>query len=141
MDTNLPLLAVEGGLRSLYLVLYETGNPFRIMACAPLVPIKPKEVRAYISSDSVKGHILFSQSYRTQPTVVTIQLKNLRGRGSFFGIHEFPVPVRTKGGENYCQEKYVGSIYNPYEMSEDTTPPPGKGTLVENLTFRIFSFL
>ena len=118
---------MEGGLRSLYLVLYESGNPFRIMACAPLVPIKPKEVKAYISSDSVVGHILFSQSYRTQPTVVTIQLKNLRGRGSSFGIHEFPIPHRTKGGENYCQEKYVGNVYNPYEMDQTKTPQAGQG--------------
>lgn len=128
VDTNLPLSAVEGGLRSLYLVLYESGNPFRIMACAPLVSIRPKEVRTYISSDSVVGHILFSQSYRTQPTVITIQLKNLRGRGSSFGIREFPVPPRTKSGENYCQDKFVGDVYNPYEIDEDRTPSPGQGT-------------
>ncbi|XP_054706737.1 uncharacterized protein LOC129216544 [Uloborus diversus] len=128
VDTNLPLAAMEGGLRSLYLVLYENGNPFRIMACAPLIPIRPKEVKAYINSDSVKGHILFSQSYRTQPTVVTIQLHNLRGRGSAFGIYEFPIPARTKGGENYCQQKYVGQLYNPYEMKENGSPSPGEGT-------------
>ncbi|XP_035234269.1 uncharacterized protein LOC118206111 [Stegodyphus dumicola] len=127
VDTNLPLSAVEGGLRSLYLVLYESGNPFRIMACAPLVPVRPKEVKAYISTDSVKGHILLSQSYRTQPTVVTIQLHNLRGRGSALGIHEFPVPPRIKGSENYCDLKHVGPIFNPYGMTPEVTPAPGQG--------------
>ncbi|XP_042912063.1 uncharacterized protein [Parasteatoda tepidariorum] len=128
VDTNLPLSAVGSGLRSLYLVLYESGNPFRIMACAPLVPVKPKEVKAYISSDFVKGHILLSQSYRTQPTVVTIQLHNLRGRGSAFRIHEFPIPQRTKAGENYCGTKYVGGTYNPYELPIEDGPDPGEGT-------------
>ncbi|GIY38582.1 putative RNA-directed DNA polymerase from transposon X-element [Caerostris darwini] len=128
VDTNLPLSFAEGGLRSLYLVLYESGNAFRIMACAPLVSVKPKEVKAFISADSVKGHILLSQSYRTQPTVVTVQLYNLRGRGSEFKIHEFPVQPRLKGGENYCQSKYVGNVYNPYGMTEDKIPSPGEGS-------------
>ncbi|CAL1273465.1 unnamed protein product [Larinioides sclopetarius] len=128
VDTNLPLSFAESGLRSLYLVLYESGNTFRIMACAPLVSVKPKEVKAFISADSVKGHILLSQSYRTQPTVVTVQLHNLRGRGSAFKIHEFPVPPRLRGGENYCQGKYVGNVYNPYAMPDEKIPTPGEGS-------------
>ncbi|KAG8188407.1 hypothetical protein JTE90_007983 [Oedothorax gibbosus] len=128
VDTNLPLHAVGSGLRSLYLVLYESGTAFRIMACAPLVPVRPKEVRAYISGDSVKGHILFSQSYRTQPTVVTVQLHNLRGRGSSFAIHEFPVQPKMNGSENYCENKFVGEVYNPYEMNLIGRPAPGEGT-------------
>lgn len=127
VDTNLPLTAVEG-LRTLYLVLYEKGNPFRIMACAKLNSVKPKEVRAYFNSDDLKGHILLSQSYKTQPTVVTVQIKNLRGRGTTFHIHEFPVPEHVSAQDRLCSIDTVGELYNPFELKPDSSPPPGKGT-------------
>lgn len=65
--------------------------------------------------------------------MVTVQLHNLRGRGSGFAIHEFPVPPRTSDEVNYCQEKFVGEVYNPYEMNVENSPPPGEGELVESI--------
>lgn len=43
------------------------------------------------------------------------------------------MPPRTSGEVNYCQEKFVGEVYNPYEMNVENSPPPGEGELVESI--------
>ncbi|XP_023224241.1 uncharacterized protein LOC111625338 [Centruroides sculpturatus] len=125
IDTNLPLISASGS-RNLYVVLYEKDNSYRIKACAIMVTIKPKEVKAYFNHDGVKGYIRFSQSYRMDPTVVTIDLKNLRGRGSGFHVHMFPVPYHINQNDNLCGA--TGGHYNPFQIDPSTSPKPGLGT-------------
>lgn len=125
IDTNLPLISASGN-RKLYVVLYEKDNSYRIKACAMIVTIKPKEVKAHFNHDGVKGYIRFSQSYRMDPTVVTVELKNLRRRGSGFHVHMFPVPYRVHENDNLCQA--TGGHYNPFQVDPSTSPKPGQGT-------------
>ncbi|UYV71581.1 hypothetical protein LAZ67_8003737 [Cordylochernes scorpioides] len=127
VDTNLPLNSLENQ-RSLYLVLFEKDNPLRIMACAKMFSVKPKEVKAIFNEEGVKGHILFSQRYRMDPTVVTVNIKNLRGRGSEYYVHDFPVPLRYSKDDQLCSIDSIGNIYNPYGVDTSKTSSLEKGT-------------
>lgn len=83
IDTNLPLSYLDSD-RGLYLVVYDKNNPNKVLACAKMYLVKGREVKAPFNMDSVKGSILFSQRFRTDPTVVTVNLSNLRGRGRWY---------------------------------------------------------
>ncbi|RWS08541.1 uncharacterized protein B4U79_07981 [Dinothrombium tinctorium] len=127
VDTNLPLSAIEG-TRKMYLVLYDKNNANRVMTCAEIFLVERREVKALIDMFGVKGHFIFSQRYRMDPTVVNIELKNLNGRAKFYHIHEFPLPPRRLKEENLCSDIAVGGHFNPYGINVSLSPPPGIGT-------------
>lgn len=125
VDSNIALSSLEGG-RSIYLVLYDVNQ--KIMACAPVVFVQPKEAKAVFSTDGVKGFLRFSQRYRMDPTVVTVNLKNLRGRGSGYHVHLYPVQDKVFPDDNQCSDDAVGGHFNPFEVDAKKSPKPGTGT-------------
>lgn len=142
MDTNLPLSSfVSSSLssRQLFLVIYEKN---RILGCAQIREIKERQVKADFDMDGVRGFIRFSQRYLLDPTVVTVSLKNLMGRGKHFHIHEFPVPPKSTINPNtkdlttsnsksgICSELNVGNHFNPFQINQlsSSYPSPGDGT-------------
>lgn len=127
IDLNLPLSTL-GSSRGLYVTLYDKNSAKRVIACAKIEQIKPKEVKAIFSMDGVKGSILFSQSYRTDPTVVTVNLENLRGRGKWYHVHEYPIAPRMTKNDELCSAQSVGGHHNPFGIDAKTGPPAGVGT-------------
>ncbi len=74
IDTILQLSDVSSE-RGLYLVLYDKNNANKVLMCAKITEIPERVVKAIINMDGVKGSILFIQSYRTDPIVVTINFE------------------------------------------------------------------
>lgn len=124
IDTHLSLSILESS-REIYVVLYEKN---RVFTCSKINPVTPKEVKANFNMDGVKGSILFSQGYRTDPTVVTVNLENLRGRGKWYHVHEFPVPQRQTKDDELCSPQSVGGHFNPFGVDPKIGPPAGIGT-------------
>ena len=127
IDLNLPL-STFGSSRGLYVTIFEKSSAKRVLGCAQIQTIEPKEVKALFSMDGVKGYIHFSQNYKTDPTVVTISLENLRGRGKWYHIHEFPIPPRNSRNDEICSVHSVGGHHNPFGIDAKAGPPPGVGT-------------
>ncbi|XP_015786399.1 uncharacterized protein LOC107363652 [Tetranychus urticae] len=128
IDTNLPL-SIFDSTRSSYIVIYEKNNPSRPISCGLITPVKKKEVKAMIDMDGVKGYIGFSQAFHTDPTIVTVKLDNLRGRGLFYKIYSFPIsPVLSKEKSSACSNFVTGDSYNPFRVNSNSSPKPGKGT-------------
>ncbi|CAG2170627.1 unnamed protein product [Oppiella nova] len=127
IDLNFPLSTLESS-RGLYVTLYDKSSAKRVIGCAKLEPIEPREVKAIFSMDGVKGSIHFSQSYRTDPTVVTIKLSNLRGRGKWYHIHELPLPIHQTNEDQLCSAQSVGGHHNPFGIDSKSGPATGVGT-------------
>lgn len=129
IDTNLPL-SVLSGSRDLYVVVYKKEGKNQVLGCAKIETITGKQVKALIDMDGMKGYIGFSQSYSTDPTIVTVNLENNRHRGYTFKVHEFPVQPRMNADDSLCSDLSIGQIYDPTQMSTNRSPPPeGKGTV------------
>lgn len=128
MDTNLPISSFvsASASRQLYLMIYEKRD--RVVTCAQISEIREREVKAEISMDGVKGFVRFSQRYRFDPTIVTVSLNNLMGRGKWYHIHEFPVPPKVTHTEDQCSAFSVGGHFNPFGIKMSDSPAPGVGT-------------
>ncbi|XP_053206055.1 uncharacterized protein LOC128390368 [Panonychus citri] len=124
IDSNLPLEYLES-TRPTYFVIFEKNNPNMSLACALISPVAQKQVKANFDMDGVKGYIGFSQTFNTDPTIVTVNLQNLKGRGDFLKIHQFPVSPRLMAGENICAENVTGTVYNPFKYRKNTKPGQG----------------
>lgn len=118
MDTNLPLSTFSSSSRQLYIVLYDPKNTRNVFSCALITQIPERQVKSEFSYDGVKGFVRFSQRYATDPTVTTVNLKNLMGRGRELRIHEYPLsPDISVTRDVRCSESITGSIYNPLAAS------------------------
>ncbi|XP_074600091.1 superoxide dismutase family protein Rsod [Brevipalpus obovatus] len=128
IDTNLPLSLLTGS-RDLYVVLYKKEGKNQVLGCAKIDLITPKEVKALVDMDGVKGYIGFSQSFPTDPTIVTIKLENNRHRGYFLHVHQFPVPPRMTADDDLCSINAIGPVYNPTKVNtQGSRPLNGQGT-------------
>lgn len=110
MDLNFPLDYLESS-RSLFVVIY-WRNSNKVMTCAKIAPLSSKEVKAHFDADGVKGDITLKQNYKIDPTIVTIKLDNLRGRGKHLYIHQYPIIQKQIKDDNLCAK--IGDRYNPF---------------------------
>lgn len=110
VDLHFPLDYLESN-RGLFVVIY-WKNSNKIMTCGKISTLSSKEVKAHFDADGVKGDIMFKQDYKIDPTIVTIKLDNLRGRGKYLYIHQYPFFQRQTKDENLCAE--IGHHYNPF---------------------------
>ena len=120
VDLNLPLEHLES-TRQLYVVIDDKEGK-KPLACAPIVLVQPKEVKAFINMNGVKGEFTFKQNYRTDPTIITVRLDNLRGRGKYYHVHEFPFLQRQLKGASPCSEESVGGHHNPFAVENKLNP-------------------
>ena len=125
VDLNLGL-AGFGSSRALYLTIYDKSGK-RVLTCAQIQEVDAKEVKAVFSMDGVKGLMHFSQSFRTEPTVVTVILENLLGRAKWYHIHEWPLPPRLTNDQP-CSAEAVGGHHNPFGINATTGPAAGVGS-------------
>lgn len=124
VDTNFSLDLLDSN-RKVYVVIVEK-NTKKILACANIVTVQPKEVKAHFNQDGVKGEFTFKQNYKMDPTIIHIKLSNLRGRGKFYRIHEFPIVQRqSKEDNNLCSAAAVGGRYNPFGSETKLAPAAG----------------
>ncbi|KAI2803497.1 hypothetical protein BLOT_007628 [Blomia tropicalis] len=112
VDLNLSLEYIESS-RKLFVVIYEK-NSNKEMACAQIETLHPKEVKTYFNMDGVKGELTMKQNYKIDPTIITVRLDNLRGRGKLYHVHEFPFAQRQSKGDRVCSLESVGNRYNPF---------------------------
>nr|XP_027206305.1 uncharacterized protein LOC113799809 [Dermatophagoides pteronyssinus] len=113
IDMHLPLDYLESS-RNLFVIIYWKNQNNKIMTCAKITPLQSKEVRAHFDSDGVKGDIMLKQNYKIDPTIMTIKLDNLRGRGRYYYIHQFPIVQKQTKNDDLCGQ--VGDRYNPFNI-------------------------
>ncbi|UXI20114.1 hypothetical protein NH340_JMT06057 [Sarcoptes scabiei] len=111
LDQHLSLDYLESISRNLYVVI-NWKNSNKIMSCAKISLLPAKEVKAHFNSDGVKGEITLKQNYKIDPTIVTIKLDNLRGRGKFLSIHQYPIQQQQTKDDDVCSN--VGDRFNPF---------------------------
>lgn len=126
MDVNLPLSTFSSSSRQLFIVIYDSKNSRSIFSCAEVKEIPEREVKAEFNFDGVKGFLRFSQRYSVDPTVSTINFKNLLARGREVKIHEYPLsPDITISSDLRCHESIVGHVYNPLSIVSTHSPLNG----------------
>ena len=114
------------GYRSAYLVLYEQNYPDSILACAKIIPVRPRTASAFLSYSGVHGVLRLSQRSRFEPTRLQLNVSGLAGRADTFGVHTLPVPPRAVRQPSPCSR--VGGLYNPTEVDPELTEPAGGAT-------------
>lgn len=123
VDPNLPLEYLESS-RKLFVVI-EEKNTNKALACAPIELLRPKEVKANFNMNGVKGYFNFKQNYRTDPTIVTVKLDNLRGEGKYYHVHEFPFAQKQSKADSLCSADSVGGHHNPFGVESKLEPAAG----------------
>ena len=118
--------------RNLFVIIYWKNQNNKIMTCAKITPLQSKEVRAHFDSDGVKGDIMLKQNYKIDPTIMTIKLDNLRGRGRYYYIHQFPIAQKQTKNDDLCGQ--VGDRYNPFNIdsSQNLTTTTTTTTMIQD---------
>lgn len=109
-------------------MIYDKNNPNKILACAKLYTLRAREVRSYLDMDGVKGQLRFSQRHPFDPTLVTIKMDNLAGRGKFFHVHQYPFRPPIDRSDQPCSAMSAGFHFNPFKVDFSRSPPAGQGT-------------
>ncbi|KPJ12105.1 hypothetical protein RR48_02994 [Papilio machaon] len=124
--------------RSLYVVIYDNRHADSFLACAKLRPSQPKNAKALINMDGIRGTVDFVQRSPFDPTWVNFQLgaadqeyeSNLRFVGAMQQYNIRQVPARLLGPDlvhSMCNT--TGELYNPTGINLNDVPPPGMGTM------------
>ncbi|XP_013792476.1 uncharacterized protein LOC106476364 [Limulus polyphemus] len=121
------LLLLHTQHRGLYFVLYSAEDVSKIIACAPLSLVEPKVAKAEFQEDGL-GEVVFQQDSPYDPTILTVNLKNLQQRAYSYGINNLPMVVRWDNAHIQCRD-IKGDIYNPFRLDPEEVPEPGKGTV------------
>lgn len=122
LDTNFSFQYLESN-RQIFVAIIEKND---IIACAQVNTVKPKSAKAHFDMDGVKGYFVFNQDYRLDPTIMTISLNHLRGRGKYYQVLEFPFSQRLTKEDNICSNESIGELYNPFNV--DTNMTSGQGS-------------
>ncbi|XP_012281553.1 uncharacterized protein LOC105700357 [Orussus abietinus] len=138
-DPELSLLPADllGPHRLLYLVVFHPTHDDSFLACARIKHHRPIIAKALVNSLGVKGEMTLTQETPFNPTWVNISLttnNDLETRLRYatkiaaYRIHELP----EEPGRSLKQDKEpcttTKRMYNPLNIEEKSSPPPGYGT-------------
>ena len=129
-DTNLPLRGVNSVIGKT-IVLFSSGNPQKPFACAKIMKVKPRILKAAFKQsvhDGVDGYFRFTQLSPFDPTTTEISLTGLKGKSQGYHIHNYPMPWKMKfTGSESCAGGYLGGHWNPFGVDVKSSPSPGSG--------------
>lgn len=111
---------------SLYLALFEEKDDSKILACTPLILIKPKVALAKLNDPSISGFIRLAQNSPFEATKVEIEL-DLKSPAFSYGIDVLPSIRRRKIEAKKCPNVRE-TIYNPFHIDPEEVPHQGEGT-------------
>ncbi|XP_067138740.1 uncharacterized protein [Centruroides vittatus] len=111
---------------TIYLLLFSDSKPEQVIACGRLLPMATKIASAKFIS-SISGEISFTQESPIDPTLVTIDLDNLRQRAYSFGIDDLPIIHRGK--KSFSCPNIAKVMYNPLKVQPENIPEPGSGSM------------
>ena len=117
IDTNLPLTGSDDIIGKT--LVFRTGSSRHV--CAQIRELQSKTVEALLSAHNVSGSITFSQTSPFDPTIISVNVNNLRSIASGYHVHEFPVPLKYYKTDNLASDNSVSGHWNPY--GKVTSPP------------------
>lgn len=129
-DTNLPLSGANSVIGE-SIVLFSSSSSEVPVACAKIVSLNPKTVKASFSADKnegVSGYFKFTQASPFDPTTTEINLSGLNNKAEGYHVHVYPSPeYKHLSGSASCQGIIAGDHWNPFNINIKTSPPAGNG--------------
>jgi Cu/Zn superoxide dismutase len=123
-DPNLELPELEGTARSIFLVLYDEGQPDSFLACAKVREVKARLGQATFGHDGMTGDISFRQVSPYFPARSQVRFRGLNKKAGSYHVHEFPVVLTKRDNEdNPCMRN--GGHFNPFNVDSTISPKSG----------------
>ncbi|KYN36526.1 Superoxide dismutase [Cu-Zn], partial [Trachymyrmex septentrionalis] len=138
-DSELSLLPTNllGPHRHLYLVIFHPVHEDSFLACTKINHRKPTYTKAIINSRGIRGQITAIQETPFNPTWINISLSTINNleirlryatKIASYRIHELPPEPAKNVGIPIDSCSTTKKLFNPSNIDEQTTPPPGYGT-------------
>ncbi|OWF38323.1 Superoxide dismutase [Cu-Zn], chloroplastic [Mizuhopecten yessoensis] len=124
LDTKLSIGAMYSA-EGKTLVVETTGSV--PVACAKIIKYSTRTAKVMISRNDIKGAMSFSQKSPFDWTEVSVNLTGLASMAGGYHIHNYPVPLKMRKGQEICGQEYVGGHFNPFNV-DGTLPAPRAGT-------------
>lgn len=139
-DSNLPLSGAKSVVGKV-IVLFSGNDTQKPFACAKIMKVKPKVVKASFDPkihDGVGGYLKITQPSPFDPSTTEVNLTGLRKESQGYHVHNYPSPWQMQyTGMESCAGGYLGGHWNPFGIDTSSSPPPGSGRVY----FNSFSFL
>lgn len=130
-DTNLPLSGVDSVIGKT-IVLFSIDDPQRPFACAKIMAVKPRILKAVFNPSvhgGIGGYFKFTQPSPFDPTKTEIDVSGLNETAQGYHVHNYPMPWQMKyTGSESCAGGYLGGHWNPFGIDVKSSPSPGSGT-------------
>lgn len=131
IDSNLPLSGAKGVIGKV-IALFSSNDTLKPFACAKIMKVKPKVVRASFDPnihDGVGGYLRITQPSPFDPSITEVNLTGLRKESQGYHVHNYPSPWQMQyTGMESCAGGYLGGHWNPFGINTSSSPPPGSGT-------------
>lgn len=129
-DTNLPLTGANTVIGE-SMVLFAANNPGTPVACAKIMNLKPKILKASFTpavNEGVDGYFKFTQASPFDPTTAEINLSGLDNKAQGYHVHAYPSPeYKHLSGSASCSGLIAGDHWNPFNIDINTSPAGGTG--------------
>ena len=129
-DTNLPLSGAYSVIGKA-IVLFSNSTSQKPFACAKIMKVKPKVVKASFDPnvhDGVGGYLKITQPSPFDPSTTEINLNGLRKESQGYHVHNYPSPWQMQyTGSESCAGGYLGGHWNPFGVHPKSSPAPGSG--------------
>ena len=130
IDSNLPLSGAKGVIGKV-IALFSSNDTLKPFACAKIMKVKPKVVRASFDPnihDGVGGYVKITQPSPFDPSITEVNLTGLRKESQGYHVHNYPSPWQMQyTGMESCAGGYLGGHWNPFGINTSSSPPPGIG--------------
>lgn len=130
-DSNLPLSGAKSVVGKV-IVLFSSNDTQKPFACAKIMKVKPKVVKASFDPkihDGVGGYLKITQPSPFDPSTTEVNLTGLRKESQGYHVHNYPSPWQMQyTGMESCAGGYLGGHWNPFGIDTSSSPPPGSGT-------------
>jgi hypothetical protein len=111
---------------SLYLIVYESYNSDKILACAPITLKRPVTSSATFKYPPILGTVHFSQETPLDPTHIHLSLNFTSPSAYFYGIDALPSIKRRKPEMKKCPN-IKETIFNPNRLDIENIPFESQG--------------
>ena len=129
-DTNLPLRGAKTIIGT-SIVLFSVNNREKPVACAKVLTLQPKVLKASFMADvndGVNGEFKFTEASPFDPTTIEINLSGLNNKAEGYHIHAYPSPeFKHLKGNDSCSALNAGDHWNPFNIDLKQSPAAGTG--------------
>ena len=129
-DTNLPLSGANNVIGE-SIVLFQASDPPKPVACAKIMTLEPKVLKAPFKADvndGVDGYFRFTQVSPFDPTTTEIKLTGLNNKAQGYHVHAYPSPgYKHLSASDSCSGLIAGDHWNPFDIDINKSPAAGTG--------------